>query len=155
MLIGQLKMDVVCVALGGLGSSFDQLAMNRELLVKHNVRLRGVILNKVNPKKMDMIRDYFSRALKRWDVPLVGCIPELRDLSCPTMEDFSKLLKSEMISGKNEGLRYFTSTRLALAPVDARNVFKPIPNQLVITVRLPSPFMTELTNLIPVCLFSS
>lgn len=49
-------MDVVCVALGGLGSSFDQLAMNRELLVKHNVRLRGVILNKVNPHKMDMIK---------------------------------------------------------------------------------------------------
>lgn len=49
-------MDVVCVALGGLGSSFDQLAMNRELLVKHNVRMRGVILNKVNPHKMDMIK---------------------------------------------------------------------------------------------------
>lgn len=49
-------MDVVCIALGGLGSSFDQLAMNRELLVKHNVRLRGVILNKVNPGKMDMIQ---------------------------------------------------------------------------------------------------
>lgn len=49
-------MDVVCIALGGLGSSFDQLAMNRELLVKHNVRLRGVILNKVNPSKIDMIQ---------------------------------------------------------------------------------------------------
>ena len=33
-------MDVVCVALGGLGSSFDQLAMNRELLVKYGVNLR-------------------------------------------------------------------------------------------------------------------
>ncbi|RLN92751.1 hypothetical protein BBJ28_00014122 [Nothophytophthora sp. Chile5] len=102
----QLKIDAVCVALGGLGSSFDQLAMNRELLRQNNVRLRGVILNKVNPKKMDMIRvrrsqeDYYSRALKRWDVPLVGCIPELKDLSCPTMADYSKLLKSELISGE-------------------------------------------------------
>lgn len=52
----KLNMDVVCIALGGLGSSFDQLAMNRELLVKHNVRMRGVILNKVNPQKMDMIK---------------------------------------------------------------------------------------------------
>lgn len=56
ILLAQLGMDVVCIALGGLGSSFDQLAMNRELLVKHNVRLRGVILNKVNPQKMDMIQ---------------------------------------------------------------------------------------------------
>lgn len=44
-------------------------------------------------------QDYFSRALKRWDIPLVGCIPELKDLSCPTMADYSKLLKSPMISG--------------------------------------------------------
>ncbi|RLN96088.1 hypothetical protein BBJ28_00005061 [Nothophytophthora sp. Chile5] len=59
----QLKIDAVCVALGGLGSSFDQLAMNRELLRQNNVRLRGVILNKVNPKKMDMIQ------------PLLGLLP--------------------------------------------------------------------------------
>ncbi|KAF4320083.1 hypothetical protein BBO99_00005415 [Phytophthora kernoviae] len=129
----QLKIDAVCVALGGLGSSFDQLAMNREMLKQNNVRLRGVILNKVNPKKMDMVQDYYSRALKRWDIPLVGCIPDLKDLSCPTMADYSKLLKAELVSGKDASLRYFTSTRLALAPVDADNNFKAIPNQLVIT----------------------
>lgn len=33
-------MDVICVALGGLGSSFDQLAMNRDMLLKHNVNLK-------------------------------------------------------------------------------------------------------------------
>lgn len=68
-------MDVVCIALGGLGSSFDQLAMNRELLVKHNVRLRGVILNKVNPQKMDMIQ---VRALN-----LRRCCPTSADLILP------------------------------------------------------------------------
>ncbi|KAH7481720.1 Phosphate acetyltransferase [Phytophthora ramorum] len=129
----ELKIDAVCVALGGLGSSFDQLAMNREMLKQNNVRLRGVILNKVNPAKMDMIKDYYARALKRWDVPLVGCIPDLKDLSCPTMADYAKLLKSELISGKDASLRYFSSTRLALAPVDDTNQFKAIPNQLVIT----------------------
>ena len=30
--------------------------MNREMLKQNGVRLRGVILNKVNPKKMDMIK---------------------------------------------------------------------------------------------------
>ncbi|KAG6606537.1 P-loop containing nucleoside triphosphate hydrolase [Phytophthora cinnamomi] len=129
----ELKIDAVCVALGGLGSSFDQLAMNREMLEQNNVRLRGVILNKVNPVKMDMIKDYYARALKRWDIPLVGCIPDLKDLSCPTMADYAKLLKSELVSGKDASLRYFSSTRLALAPVDDSNLFKAIPNQLVIT----------------------
>lgn len=56
LLAAELKLDAVCVALGGLGSSFDQLAMNREMLKQNNVRLRGVILNKVNPTKMDMIK---------------------------------------------------------------------------------------------------
>lgn len=31
-------------------------------------------------------------------------------------------------------MRYFTSIRLALAPVNEKNLFKAIPNQLVITV---------------------
>lgn len=73
--------------------------------------------------------------MKRWDIPLVGCIPELQDLSCPTMADYSKLLQSPMISGSEADMRYFTSIRLALAPVNAKNLFKAIPNQLVITVR--------------------
>lgn len=37
--------------------------------------------------------------------------------------------------GHDANMRYFTSTRLALAPVDEKNLFKAIPNQLVITVR--------------------
>lgn len=41
-----LKMDAICVTLGGLGSSFDQLAMNRELLNKHGVKLQVVFCNK-------------------------------------------------------------------------------------------------------------
>lgn len=129
----ELDIDAVCVALGGLGSSFDQLALNREMLKQNNVRLRGVVLNKVNPKKMDMIQDYYSRALKRWDIPLIGCIPCLKDLSCPTMADYAKLLNSDLIAGTDASLRYFSSTRLALAPVDEKNLFKAIPNQLVIT----------------------
>lgn len=87
-----LNMDAICVALGGLGSSFDQLALNREMLQKHGVRLKGVILNKVNPNKMDMISEYFTKALKRWDVPLLGCIPQLDALSNPSILDFRYVL---------------------------------------------------------------
>ncbi|OQS06741.1 hypothetical protein THRCLA_01237 [Thraustotheca clavata] len=126
-------MDAICIALGGLGSSFDQLALNREMLLKHGVKLKGVIVNKVEPKKMDMVQDYFSRALKRWDVPLLGCIPQMDDLCHPSISDYSKLFKCELLSGKDAKLRYFANVRLALAPVDERNLFKPIQSQLVIT----------------------
>ncbi|KAH9052430.1 hypothetical protein Ae201684P_001611 [Aphanomyces euteiches] len=120
-----LGMDAICIALGGLGSSFDQLALNREMLLKHGVQLKGVVLNKVDPGKLDMIQ--------RWDVPLLGCIPQLDDLSHPSISDYSKLFKCDLISGHDAKLRYFAHVRLAVAPVDARNLFKPIPSQLVIT----------------------
>ena len=38
------------------------------------------------------------------------------------------------LAGHDANMRYFKSIRLALAPVNAKNIFKPIPNQLVITV---------------------
>lgn len=40
-------------------------------------------------------------------------------------------------------MRYFTSIRLALAPVNEKNLFKAIPNQLVITVRLSAQSFRE------------
>lgn len=44
---GALGVDVVIIAPGGLGVSFDQLALNKALLEVHGAHLRGVILNKV------------------------------------------------------------------------------------------------------------
>lgn len=66
---------------------------------------------------------------------LIGCIPQLDALSHPSIADFSKLLDAEIVSGYDSRLRYFKKVRLAAAPVDEGNVFHPIPNQLVITVR--------------------
>lgn len=60
-----LGLDVVLVALGGLGSSFDELACNKAMLDCHGVRLRGVVLNQVLPDKLDMVKEYYGRALAR------------------------------------------------------------------------------------------
>jgi hypothetical protein len=38
----------VLVANGGLGSAFDELDLNRVMCEANGVRLRGVIINKVN-----------------------------------------------------------------------------------------------------------
>ena len=62
-----LDADVLLVANGGIGSAFDELEMNRAVLQQNGVRLRGVVLNKVMPEKVEMIRDYFGRAIReRW-----------------------------------------------------------------------------------------
>jgi len=97
----QVDADVVLVANGGIGSAFDELELNRLVLESKGVRLRGVVLNKVMPDKVEMIRDYFGRAIRdRWGVPLLGVVPDLPFLGKSTLSDLEKLLGAELIAGQ-------------------------------------------------------
>jgi len=71
-----LGIPVLFVVNGGLGSAFDELSLNRLACMQVGVPIRGVIVNKVLPDKVEQTRDYFGRALKRWDVPLLGVVPD-------------------------------------------------------------------------------
>ena len=46
-----LGADMVLIANGGLGSAFDELEFNRVLCQHHNVRIAGVVVNKVNTRQ--------------------------------------------------------------------------------------------------------
>ena len=71
----QLGADVVLVANGGIGSAFDELNLNRVMCLHHGVRVRGVVLNKVLPDKVEMVREYFTALVEgRWGVPLLGVV---------------------------------------------------------------------------------
>ena len=97
----RLDADVVLVANGGIGSAFDELEMNRAMLKDRGVRLRGVVLNKVVPEKVEQVRDYVGRAIQqRWGVPLLGVVPDLPFLGKATLGDLERLLDGELISGK-------------------------------------------------------
>ena len=39
-------------------------------------RLQGVIINKIQPDKVEMIREYMGKALQRWNLGLLACIPD-------------------------------------------------------------------------------
>jgi len=127
-----LGTEAILIASGGLGSSFDDLALNVALLQAKNVPIRGVILNKVKKEKREMILNYFPKALKKWGVPLLGCIPFNEFLNSPTMEDFSLLFETPLLSGYTHGLRHFNNLRLVAGSLeDYMATFEP--NQLVIT----------------------
>jgi len=69
--------DMILVANGGLGSAFDELELNRILCQHYNVRIAGVIINKVIPDKFEQTKHYMAKAMmKAWGVPLLGCIPD-------------------------------------------------------------------------------
>lgn len=107
-----LGLSMVLVVNGGLGSAFDDLAINRLACAHHGVKIKGVIVNKVMPNKVDMIKDYFGRALSRWNVPLLGVVPDGPYLSQPSMLDFEELFRTKLIAGEEDLLRHYDSITL-------------------------------------------
>ncbi|NDD57699.1 MAG: cobyrinic acid a,c-diamide synthase [Chlamydiae bacterium] len=127
-----LNLPVILIASGGLGSSFDELVLNKTLCDLHRVRVMGVILNRVRENKKEMITHYMSKALKRWSIPLIGCMPFDPVLQNPNMQDLEFLFQTSLLSGEEHRLRHFESIRLVACSV---NIFREmiVPNQIVIT----------------------
>jgi len=113
-----LNVPMVIVAPGGLGSTFDELELNKALCEKYGVRVAGVILNRVLPDKREMIVHYMTKSLARWNIPLIGCIPYDPFLSNPSMKDFEQLFKTTLLSGEKYRLRHFKFTRLIATSVE-------------------------------------
>lgn len=127
-----LHVPIVIVASGGLGSAFDELALNWVLCQQAGAKVAGVVLNRVLPDKRSMIETYMAKALKRWDIPLLGCIPYDAFLSNPSMQDFESLFETALLSGEGHHMRHFRKTRLVATSVE--NYQQLIgPNQLIIT----------------------
>jgi dethiobiotin synthetase len=98
----ELKAKVVLVGVGGLGSSFDELELNRICFEKYGVEVAGVVLNKCEPSKIPMLQEYFTKLLeRRWgDVPLLGLIPHNPFLAHSNLSDLRKYLDAEQLGGK-------------------------------------------------------
>ncbi|KAG9401933.1 hypothetical protein AC1031_007637 [Aphanomyces cochlioides] len=108
----ELGVDMVLIANGGIGSTFDDLSLNRAMCKEYGVRIRGVILNKVRPDKVDMMWDYFPKALKQWDIPLLGVVPDLPRLAQHSMMDFEDLFHTELLSGHARRMKQYNSVNL-------------------------------------------
>jgi len=92
--------DMVLVCNGGLGSAFDELELNRVLCQHYNVRIAGVIINKVIPDKLEQTAHYMRKAMRQaWGVPLLGCVPDRAFLGCPALADLETLFNTKLISG--------------------------------------------------------
>lgn len=127
-----LKCPVILVASGGLGSSFDDLALNWSQCERYGVKVAGVILNRVLEDKREMIVEYMTKALSRLRIPLIGCIPFDPFLSMPTMNDFEQLFQTSLLTGDAFRLRHFQHIRLVATSVEIYRTLI-VPNQLIIT----------------------
>lgn len=128
----ELDLGVILIASAGLGSAYDELALNVAMCRCYGVRIQGVILNRVMESKRQMIMDYFPKTLKKWNIPLLGCVPFSDLLTHPTMQDFESLFDTTLLSGFTHHYRSFDSTRLVAASLEAFEA-EMLPNELVIT----------------------
>lgn len=127
-----LGLKMILVASGGLGSSFDALAVNKALCDEMGVEIAGIILNRVHEDKREMVLSYMQKALDRWNIPILGCIPFDPFLSNPSMQDFETLFNTSLLTGEEHHMRHFRKTRLVATSLkNYRELI--LPNQLIIT----------------------
>lgn len=127
-----LGLDMVIIASGGLGSTFDELSLNIALCQQHGVKIRGVILNRVLESKREMIQDYFPKTLNKWNIPLLGIVPFNDLLNTPAIEDFETLFNTRLISGQEHRYRHFQHPRLVAGSLESFQD-EIMQNELIIT----------------------
>ncbi len=99
-----LHSKVILVGKGGIGSSIDQLELNRKFFESHGVEVIGVILNKVHPEKIEKVKRNVQKYCKDKKIQLLGCIPYSPILSNPTLGQIIDQLKPEVMF-ENENIK--------------------------------------------------
>jgi BioD-like phosphotransacetylase family protein len=124
-----LNAKIVLVANGGLGNTFDELELNRNMCQRKNVDIAGVIINKVNPQKYEQTKEYLMKTFQqKWKsndgttIPMLGCIPDRPFLGCPALADLERLFNATVISGSQHRLRHYRIQDLMLVATSL-NVF--------------------------------
>lgn len=109
-----LGLPMVLVVNGGVGSSYDEFALNRSLIERTGATLAGVLVNKVNPAKVDVVTEYLGKLLEAEDVPLLGVVPDREFFASPTIADYLRLFKTDLLVGDAASKRrHFSNVRLA------------------------------------------
>ncbi len=85
-----LDAGVVMVVEGGIGSTIDMLNMCLALFRENEVPIIGVIINKVREDKLQKVKKYVGKWLKKTDLPLLGVIPYDQTLAYPLIRTIAK-----------------------------------------------------------------
>ncbi|MEX0332310.1 MAG: phosphotransacetylase family protein [Puniceicoccaceae bacterium] len=98
-----LGAKAVIVSRGGIGKPVDEITLNKSLFDKHGVEVVGAILNKVEPDKIETVRDYTGKALDRMGVPLIGIIPKMPSLSFPSLSQVVEAVEGRWLNAQSSG----------------------------------------------------
>ena len=126
-----LGSKAILVAAGGIGKPIDEIALNKALFDKAGVEVVGAILNKVMPDKLEFIRDFAGRGLRKLGVPLLGVVPLQETLVYPNLDQVADETKARWIH-QPTGLRRVR--RVVIGAMSARRSaeYLRVPGTLVI-----------------------
>lgn len=127
-----LKADAILVAPGGIGRTIDEVALNFALLESRQVKLLGIIANKIIPEKKSRIKESLGRGLSNLNLNLAGVIPFEKELTIPRVSQIAAALKAEVLCGSDALDARIEDT--LVAAMEPQNVLARLhPNSLMIT----------------------
>ena len=128
-----LKSPVILVCPGGIGRPIDEIALNKALFDKVGVEVIGAILNKVEPDKIDYVREYAGIGLKRLGVPLLGLLPIEKILTSPNLSQIADDIEGQWINGR-KGCAKQRVHRVIIGAMTAKGIVDYLtPGTLIIT----------------------
>jgi len=95
-----LSSKVILIASGGIGRPIDEIMLNAALFEKRNVKIAGVIINKVMDEKFSKVNRLVRKSLKSKGIDLLGTMPYQKLLSSPTIGEISEELGLEFMHGR-------------------------------------------------------
>src|SRR3984885_2271360 len=127
-----LQSKVIIVSRAGIGRPIDEISLNLALFEKQGVEVIGAIINKVNPEKMAMLKEYATLGLAKLGLPPLGMIPMHTELYKPTVNQACMRVKGEFIAGAQHKRRRVS--RIGVGAMSCRNALRLLqPGTLVIT----------------------
>ncbi|MBN2535564.1 MAG: AAA family ATPase [Spirochaetales bacterium] len=97
-----LGAKVIIVTCAGIGRPIDEVMLNKALFDSFGVKIIGVVVNKVMPKKYKEINKFTRLGFKRKGIDVLGVIPFVPVLSSPTIRQLLEDIKGELISGEDK-----------------------------------------------------
>jgi len=95
-----LGVPVLIVSSGGIGRPVDEVMLNRAVFEKEGVPILGVVVNKILPDKIAMVRDYLARSLAYHGLKLLGVMPEMKQLSRLTVRQVARDIGTRVTVGE-------------------------------------------------------
>ncbi len=128
------KANIITVTIFKDDFIVDDILQAQDYLLKWEVSLSGVVINKFPPEKMDRAKRLIASILQEIGVDVLGVIPEDKMLSALTVKEIYEFIGGKVLAGKDGMNKTIQNVLIgAMTPESATRYFQKVKNELVIT----------------------